>query len=215
MTDERAHYFFGMVKKLRHHDRNAALDEALAVFWRQGYHATSMKDLEAALSMHPGSIYAAFESKEQLFVRSLERYGERMAAERAAALAGARSPLAGLATYVRRVHPIARDDLPARACMLAKTAFETGWGPGPVRAALDRLLARTEDGLIEVFRAAQAAGELAPDADPVRLAQRLHVELMGLGVYAQRPERGAATVALAEAIAREIEALRMAPAAVH
>lgn len=196
-----------MARKSRHHDRNAALDAALVVFWRQGFHATSMKDLEAALEMHPGSIYAAFTSKEQLFCRVLERYAERMADDRDAAVSAAPSVLAGLANYVRSVHPITRSDVPARACLLAKTALETGWGPGAVNDALLALLERTETSLREVFHAAAAAGELRPGADPVRLAQRLHVSLMGLGVYAQRPDRTADTEALAEDIAREIEAL--------
>ncbi|MDX1730552.1 MAG: helix-turn-helix domain-containing protein, partial [Aurantimonas coralicida] len=46
----------------RPYDRDAALDAALRLFWAKGYHATSLKDLEAALTMKPGSIYAAFQS---------------------------------------------------------------------------------------------------------------------------------------------------------
>ena len=44
------------------YDRDATLDAAMSLFWERGYHATSLKDLEAALSMKPGSIYAAFKS---------------------------------------------------------------------------------------------------------------------------------------------------------
>ena len=61
------------------YDRDQALDAAMTLFWLKGYHATSLKDLEGALKMKPGSIYAAFQSKEALFRATLERYCARMA----------------------------------------------------------------------------------------------------------------------------------------
>jgi AcrR family transcriptional regulator len=73
----------------RPYDRDAALDAALRLFWAKGYHATSLKDLEAALTMKPGSIYAAFQSKEALFLAALERYFLRNRAGLAARLAAA------------------------------------------------------------------------------------------------------------------------------
>ena len=54
--------------------RETALNNALQLFWRQGYHATSMKDIEEAMDMRPGSIYAAFGNKESLFKEALDSY---------------------------------------------------------------------------------------------------------------------------------------------
>ena len=56
------------------HDRDEALARALRLFWAQGFHATSLKDIEKALDMRPGSIYAAFGSKEGLYRAALARY---------------------------------------------------------------------------------------------------------------------------------------------
>ena len=58
-------------------DRHAALERAMTLFWTRGYAGTSLKDVEAALDMRPGSIYAAFGSKENLFRSALTLYGER------------------------------------------------------------------------------------------------------------------------------------------
>ena len=60
------------------YDRDAALEAAIRLFWAKGYHATSLKDLENALNMRPGSIYAAFKSKQALFLAAMERYFEKM-----------------------------------------------------------------------------------------------------------------------------------------
>ena len=59
-------------------DRDIALNNAMLLFWKQGYHATSMKDIEYALDMRPGSIYAAFGNKESLFNEALRTYGEQL-----------------------------------------------------------------------------------------------------------------------------------------
>ena len=49
------------------YNRHDALERALQLFWQKGFHATSLKDIEQALDMRPGSIYAAFGNKEGLF----------------------------------------------------------------------------------------------------------------------------------------------------
>ena len=54
------------------HDRQQALDRAVDLFWERGYHATSMKHIEQALDMRPGSLYATFGSKEGLWLACVD-----------------------------------------------------------------------------------------------------------------------------------------------
>ena len=58
-------------------DADAALDAALAVFWRHGYEGASLTDLTAAMGINRPSLYAAFGNKESLFRRVMDRYAER------------------------------------------------------------------------------------------------------------------------------------------
>ncbi|MDE1991753.1 MAG: TetR/AcrR family transcriptional regulator [Rhizobiaceae bacterium] len=46
----------------------------MLVFWRNGYHATSMPDLCAAMGIDVKSLYAAFGSKEKLYVEAVDLY---------------------------------------------------------------------------------------------------------------------------------------------
>ncbi len=55
-------------------DRDAALREALRLFWRKGFEATSMADLTAAMGIGAPSLYAAFGSKEALYAETLCHY---------------------------------------------------------------------------------------------------------------------------------------------
>ncbi|OSP56872.1 hypothetical protein BV911_01780 [Pseudoruegeria sp. SK021] len=190
-----------------HHDRNQALDKAMTLFWKQGYGATSMKHLEAALGMHPGSIYAAFQSKEMLFCLSLQRYFAQLGSARAAISDTAASPLDGLARFLREAHPVMCDDAPIPACMLARTSLEIGGTPGPITETLAEILRQNEASIAQSFAEAQAIGQLRADADPQALARRLQVRLMGLSAYGQIPSHRAATLAMGEDLAQEIEAM--------
>lgn len=55
-------------------DREKALDAATELFWRQGYSATSMADLCAAMGINAPSLYAAFGSKEELYAAAIAHF---------------------------------------------------------------------------------------------------------------------------------------------
>ena len=57
-------------------DRDAALEQAMHVFWERGYEAASIADLTAAMGITPPSLYTAFGDKEHLFLEAIERYGK-------------------------------------------------------------------------------------------------------------------------------------------
>ncbi len=55
-------------------DREAAVEQAMLIFWAKGFTNTSLSDLTLALKINPPSFYAAFGSKEALYMDVLERY---------------------------------------------------------------------------------------------------------------------------------------------
>jgi AcrR family transcriptional regulator len=57
-------------------DREAALAQAMRLFWAKGFDATSIADLTDAMGIGSPSLYAAFGSKEGLYVEALRHYGE-------------------------------------------------------------------------------------------------------------------------------------------
>lgn len=188
--------------------REDALTRARDLFWAKGYHATSLKDLEATLDMRPGSIYAAFESKEALFLEALERYAREGAARFAALRAKNASPLTALAEHLRSFADLGQRDEPARACMMVKTVLEAAGDPA-LAARAEALLADTEARFTAAFQDAQAAGEIAPDLNTAKLGRRYIADIGGLRAYAQRPGSGHSVAEMAEDLAREVEALRV------
>ena len=189
------------------YDREKVLDLAMDLFWARGYHNTSLKDLERALDMRPGSIYAAFGSKEALFRAVLCRYAAagRRAIEDSLEHSG--SPITGLAEHVRMLGGIARKKMPSRACMLVKTLLETPDDEPELRRTVEEMMRQAETTFAEAFGAAREAGEIAPEADPEHLAARLQSAIFGLRAYAQRSDSADSVERIAEDIARDVEAL--------
>lgn len=191
------------------YNRQEALERALKLFWQKGFHATSLKDIEEALDMRPGSIYAAFGSKDGLFQEALDYYARLGLTELERILSHYESPLLGLAAYVRQLGGIRDKELPSQACMLVKSLLELGAREQAALQKVEMLLAGMETRFIDCFSAAQQLGELDSTLDATRLGRRLQAEVMGLRAFAQRDVDSAAVHALAEDIALSIEALRL------
>lgn len=197
------------MKRAPPYDRETALDAALQLFWAKGYHATSLKDLEAALAMKPGSIYAAFKSKEALYLASLERYFLRGRDDLRARVMDAPSPLSALADYLRAQGCGGDGGLNGRACMLIKTLLDTTAEDAAIAERSRDYLGIMQREIAAAFQKAKDLGELAPDADVARLAQRYQAEMAALRIEAHRGAGPGELAALADDMARDIEGLRV------
>lgn len=166
--------------RTREFDVDQAIDRAMDLFWRRGYAETSLQDLLKELSIGSGSLYAAFGSKEQLYVRALERY--------CALQAGGLVEILENATEIRpAVRQVLTDmidtDLadPSRGCLVVNAATQRGDDP----ATADRVAAalrQVESGLAGALEQAKARGELSQDKNPVELARFLTTFVQGLRV---------------------------------
>jgi AcrR family transcriptional regulator len=63
-----------VIGRPREFDRDAALEAAMLAFWRKGFATTSMNDLCDAMGVRSPSLYAAFGSKEALYLEAVEHY---------------------------------------------------------------------------------------------------------------------------------------------
>lgn len=63
----------------REFDERQAVEQAMAVFWRYGYGASSMERLQGAMGLSKSSLYETFGSKRELLDVSLDRYHQFLA----------------------------------------------------------------------------------------------------------------------------------------
>ncbi len=174
------------------YDRDALIAQARDIFWRQGWAGTSLKDLERELNLKPGSFYAAFGSKDALYALSLERYAQD-GVSRLMAMADEMGPLQALKAQPQVV--IDASEMPARACMLAKTFAELQARGHDLADQASSHMSAMKDCFATLFRRAQEAGEIGAHHNPDRLAARYQSDLLGLRLSAERQDVNAAEIA--------------------
>lgn len=170
------------------YDRETALAKAVGLFWHKGYHGSSMKQIEQALDMRPGSIYATFGSKDGLYSEALARYASQSSEDLATHMAGYSSVLDGLQAYLVK---IARnysdpDQVPARACLIVKTLLESSNTNTSLYQQAKSVLVTIENAFTELLEIARKQGELIPTTDCQRLARLIQGQIMGLRSMAER-----------------------------
>lgn len=62
------------------YDEEEALEKAMFLFWRKGYRAVSTRDLASEMGINQYSLYASFQSKEELLGKALGRYLQQIVA---------------------------------------------------------------------------------------------------------------------------------------
>ena len=191
------------------YDRETALDAAMSLFWDKGFHATSLKDLEAALAMKPGSIYAAFENKENLYLLALERYFMASRKGFRENVASASSSLAALADHFRSYARMVPGDKGRQACMLTKTMVDTRTTEPAIAAVTRDYLDAMQREFAEAFSMARSRGELPETADPKRLARRFQTNVAALRLAVHQGMAADEFADLAEDMAREVEQLHI------
>lgn len=159
-----------MAGRPRSFDRDEALSRALTVFWTRGYADASMADLTSAMGINSPSLYAAFGSKERLFREAVRLYTEREGATLWASMkeaATARAAIEGLLLATAEAN--GQCDRPKGCLLVLSGAHPDALPPGICgematirKDSFATMEARLRDG--------QAAGEIAPDADPAAIA---------------------------------------------
>ncbi|PJE95787.1 TetR family transcriptional regulator [Streptomyces carminius] len=171
------------VGRPRGFDTDEALEQAMRVFWEQGYEGASLTDLTDAMGITRTSMYAAFGNKEELFRKALERYTEGPASYGARALREPTARQVAAAFLNGSVRATTRPGCPA-GCLGVQGSLAAGESGAGARDTLttwrDGHLALLRDR----FRQAVDEGDLPPDTDPGLLARYLMTVANGIAVQA-------------------------------
>lgn len=167
-------------------DRALAVQQAMHLFWQQGYEATTLDQIKLAMGgISPASFYAAFGSKEALYREALAQYlathGQVMATLRDPSVA----PRDAIEAALRRSARMQTAITHPSGCMVAlagTVGMETNKHLYEV-ARLERQANR------EAFRAcverAIISGDLDKEVEPGSLATMLEAFLLGISILAR------------------------------
>ncbi len=165
------------------YDHAKVIENATTLFWKRGFHAAGMRDIQQALDMRPGSIYARFQSKEGLFKLVVERYAENSQAK-LKAVANESSPLAALRAFFENALISPNEQRYMRQCLLVKSIAELDVIGDIAKKAVIDSMEKVKGCFIDVVNAAIEAQEL-PESTPVTLAADwLQNQFVGMRAFA-------------------------------
>ena len=164
----------------REFEESQVLQDAMRVFWQQGYRGTSLKELEQATGLKPGSLYHAYGNKHGLFLRVLDHYIETIITPRVQIHLRDTESLHGVRRFMETAFDYVSPRSPSVACLLVNTAVEMGREDPEILRRLMRGFKLIESGLRGRLEAAQQAGELDPCKDVPALARQLAVSFQGI-----------------------------------
>lgn len=171
------------VGRPRGFDLDRALDQALQVFWRQGYEGASITDLTQAMGINPPSLYAAFGNKEGLFRQALARYlAERTKFwDNAVAAPSAREMIERL---LRGSADFLTDACNPPGCLLVRGTVACSDLAQDIHQELVTKRKEAEHAVWQRLEQAKAEGELPVDIDPCAFAGYIATVLEGMSVHA-------------------------------
>lgn len=171
-------------------DRAEVLASAMRLFRRRGYQGASVRDIEEATGLHPGSLYRVFENKDGLFRAALDAYNDQVVQGRVRAhLLESADPVAGIRSFFTSTFETGRgpdldhdydpDPDPDPGCLLTNTAVESFTLP-QAADAVRRGLETIESGFAEALTRARTRGLLPADLDVGQSAAHLLALYQGL-----------------------------------
>ncbi len=160
------------------YEKQKVLDQAMEVFWTNGYEATSMDVLVDRTGLNRRSMYKLFGGKQGFFIRVLQNYLEQVTPAMTAPLID-KQGFDAIATFFKQFKCFDGN----RGCLVTNTAVE--------KALFDReakqLIAAFYDQLEQMFRErleqAKNNNEIRSDIEIQAMAKQLLCMAQGLGVF--------------------------------
>jgi AcrR family transcriptional regulator len=176
----------------RAYQPDVALGNALGLFRKEGFAATSLDDLSAATGMNRPSLYGAFGDKRELYIKSYQRYRE----DARAATAEIFREEMPIRQRLARIYAAALDiylsgETGPLGCFTVMTAASEAVADAEIRGMVVDALSGLDKAFAVCFARAREKSELPASADSAVLAQLASATLHTIAIRARaRVPRG-------------------------
>ncbi len=147
----------------REFEPQAALEQAVHLFWEKGYGETSFDDIVAATNVSRYGLYGVFGNKRDLFRKALQQFFDYFVSTYQAELRKPDASLPEIRGYFEILFKLGEGVVAGRGCLLCNTAIEVAPHDKEIAADVRRIF----DNITGVFRNAlhnaKTQGEIHPD----------------------------------------------------
>jgi TetR/AcrR family transcriptional repressor for divergent bdcA len=170
----------------REFDRQAALEAALTLFWKQGYEPTSLNQLKEVMGgISPTSFYAAFGSKEQLFEEVVELYRSTAGRVSDILFNDEVSPRSAIERCFRQSAEMQTDPSHPPGCLIVSGASNCGSTGSQVAELLKGIRRKNNEAIRSQVRRAVTIGDLPESTDIEALSEMFGTFLVGISTAAR------------------------------
>ncbi len=181
----------------RQFDHAAVLGSALQLFWRQGYAATTIDSLAAAMGLNKPSLYNAYGDKQAIYRQALAAFVAQVEDEVSTALSSSADIRKALQRFFQGAIAVYCAESPALGCFAICTATAEAVAHADIQEDLKGIIARLDALLAARFAVAKTAGQIASHHKPLDLARITQAVLHSLAVRSRAGESRATLTQLA------------------
>ncbi len=147
--------------------REEALQNAMEVFWRKGFEATSLDDLLAGMALSKSSFYACFGSKQALYDEAIRAYAERFLDVMADLARSVADPMAAVQAILATMADTGGG---SQGCFIVNTVTELALHNAELTAYCQTHIARMAEIVADLLVQAGFTPQLASDRATAALA---------------------------------------------
>ena len=173
----------GEMPRTKEFTPDTVLEQAMELFWEQGYEATSAQDLVDHTGLSRSSLYNTFGSKQELYLRALDHYRQQDGEMFDHLLEQFDSAHGAIRHLLERACPNADED--PRGCFVANATVERAHCDEDTRMEACKALSQMQDGFEALVEHGQATGDIPADRDPEATAHFLANTYFGLQTTAK------------------------------
>ena len=174
-----AHKDESMARPLKH-KREEVIAAAMQIFWDKGYSATSMADLKAATGLNSGSIYSSYQSKEDLFISTLEFYCDQSINNIETTLSTSTDYVGNIYLFFNNFFEKANHS--DKGCFFVNTLIETSPHNPRVKALLEEYTERYKEAFKTALNSAKVNYQIPESVDINTKSSQLMLTIWGLRV---------------------------------
>jgi TetR/AcrR family transcriptional regulator, transcriptional repressor for nem operon len=166
-------------------DRETALAQAMQVFWRVGYEATSMQQLVDGMGISRQSLYDTFGDKHHLYIEALEHYRRSVVKTFLEPLQSSKPLHKRLELMFEQLVEESVTDKHRKGCLIVNATLERANHDDAVLGLIEDNFNTSVVRFESLFRFARDRGELKSKQSPQALAVFLVHSISGFRVLAK------------------------------
>lgn len=157
----------------REFNEDKALKQAMDLFWRKGYEATSLQDLLEVMGLSKSSFYQTFANKHKLLERSIDHYRQMIVEDLSRNLATAGSGLQFIREMLSGVAEKVDQSGGRQGCLVMNCASEFAQRDPVIARLVAESIAQFRQVFLSGVRQAQHEGDIPMSKDAEVLAHYL------------------------------------------